>query len=513
MIPKNDTELNRQIANRLAVRNNVSDQFLRRYERILISQYQVSLKKIQNDYYKLAERFGDDPAINLAVYNARNRKLALEKKISESLKELGSKNIKMINRSVKGQFQDGYYSTQYAHEASMALEFNFPVLNNEQIQSSLLNPVDAIKWQERAKTNINQLNNKVRETITQGIIQGDPVQVTARNLKKHFGTVTNNAIRIVRTESHRAREMGNAFNYDKTEDSFERLGLKRDKVWNATLDARTRPSHGNADNKKANKDSLFELFGATPFPAPGLSGIAKQDINCRCTTISDVEGFSPQTRLDNENKQIKAYTTFGEWAKSQNLTKNIYGQKYFKDVEGVKPLAKVKPKVTPKSRFDTSHMTKAESKIRDRKTERAVIFDDSGNEIFAKSGTRKSVGFTTAESFKFANNNSTLTHNHPSGGSFSLDDIMLASTHNLREVRAVGRTADYSAMKTVDGWPKPSDITKSYNTAYGKTKNKFDRLIKDNKIHWTDANKQFFDNIWGLVSKDLDFIYTKTVIK
>jgi len=329
MIPKNDIELNREIANRLAVRNNVSDTFLRRYERILISQYRQVLNDVQKDYFKLAERFGDDPQINLAIYNARKRKLALESKIAKALKELNTKNVVTISRSIRGQFQDGYYSTQFAHETGMALKFNFPLLNNEQIQSALLNPVDAIKWTERNKNNINQLNNRVRETITQGIIKGDSVQQVSRDLRKQLNIGANKSIRIVRTESHRAREMGNALNMAKTNDSFERLGLERDKKWNATLDARTRPAHASVDGQLANEDQLFEVFGVLA-EAPGLTGIPEQDINCRCTIISEVEGFSSQTRLDNEKKQIIQYRTFAEWAKARGLEKNIYGQQYFK---------------------------------------------------------------------------------------------------------------------------------------------------------------------------------------
>ena len=328
-IPKNDIQLNRVIANKLAVRDNVSNRFLKSYENTLKSQYRISLDNIRKDIDKLYAKFGEDGELFWTEYNRFNRKASLEKQIVAELRNLGAGNNGVYRKAIKGQFQDGYYSTQFAHETGMGLAFQFPVLNGEQVQAALLNPVDAIKWSERSSININQLNKKVRETIAQSIIEGNSQQKTVRALRGEFSKVYNSAVRIVRTETHRARQMGNALNYDKTKASFERLGIKRDKKWSATLDARTRPSHGSADGLLANEDGLFQVFGVST-EAPGLTGIAGEDINCRCTAVSEVEGFSPQTRLDNENKVITPYKSFSAWAESRGLSKNIYGQSYLK---------------------------------------------------------------------------------------------------------------------------------------------------------------------------------------
>ena len=329
IIPTNSTQLNKIIANKLAVRENVSNRFLRSYESTLVSQYKIALNQIQKELSRLFDRFSEDPKNRLTEYTQFNRKKSLEKQIRKQLKELNAKNVKVFRKSIEGQFQDGYYSTQFAHETGMGLSFNFSQLPTDQIKAAVLNPVDAIKWGERSRDNINLLNKKVRESITQGIIKGESLQKVSRKLTDDLGIGFRKARTIVRTESHRAREMGNSLNYDKTQKSFEDLGITRDKVWLSTLDARTRPAHGSVDGKQANEDGLFEVFGVLA-EAPGLTGLASQDINCRCTTISEVEGFSPQVRKDNVTKEIIPYKSFSKWAESRGLTKNVFGQKYLK---------------------------------------------------------------------------------------------------------------------------------------------------------------------------------------
>jgi hypothetical protein len=44
---------------------------------------------------------------------------------------------------------------------------------------------------------------------------------------------------------------------------------------------------------------------------PGLSGIAAEDISCRCSTTAVVEGYEPtQMRV---GKEVVDYKTYSEW--------------------------------------------------------------------------------------------------------------------------------------------------------------------------------------------------------
>lgn len=55
-----------------------------------------------------------------------------------------------------------------------------------------------------------------------------------------------------------------------------------------------------------------------------------------------------------------------------------------------------------------------------------------------------------------------MTHNHPSGASFTAKDLMEAAYFSLKEVRVVGRTVVYSMQPGPEGWPSPRRIMETF---------------------------------------------------
>ncbi len=111
-----------------------------------------------------------------------------------------------------------------------------------------------------------------------------------------------------------------------------------------------------------------------------------------------------------------------------------------------------------------------EAKILDRKTEKAILFNpDTGETVLAKRGSKDRVGFTASE--VAAMRDQVLTHNHPGDEGFSVDDMALAATANLRQIRAVGRLAPpaggsevflYTLDRPSGGWPDPKEIRRAH---------------------------------------------------
>ena len=67
------------------------------------------------------------------------------------------------------------------------------------------------------------------------------------------------------------------------------LGMKIARVWVSTKDGRTRDSHKAMDGQEADKDGFFHFPGGGQTAGPGLSGIAEEDIHCRCTVIMQIK--------------------------------------------------------------------------------------------------------------------------------------------------------------------------------------------------------------------------------
>lgn len=162
----------------------------------------------------------------------------------------------------------------------------------------------------------------ISRQVRDGIIKGDSVQKLARRLDDNaLMHSVNSAIRIARTETLRATGLASQIAYDEAAD----LGVNIRQVWDATLDDRTRPDHAAADGTVMQDGSFDVPWGSTP--GPRRSGIAGQDINCRCTVTPEVEGLAPSVRRTRDDG-IQPYQTFDEWATTNGITTNRFGQEY-----------------------------------------------------------------------------------------------------------------------------------------------------------------------------------------
>lgn len=89
-----------------------------------------------------------------------------------------------------------------------------------------------------------------------------------------------------------------------------------------------------------------------------------------------------------------------------------------------------------------------EAEIRNGDTEKLSIFDSTGKEVYRNDkGEKHSVTYDGSKA-----KDNILTHNHPSGSSFSTDDVMGAVRNDVAEIRAVGSNRTYSLKRPKGGW-------------------------------------------------------------
>lgn len=125
-----------------------------------------------------------------------------------------------------------------------------------------------------------------RETAT-AIRTGRSGDRLAADLDDLFDTThtprwQNRSATVARTESLGALNGGRT---DGHRDIARTLGGDWERIWIATLDGRTRPTHRSADGQRAAVNGTFSV-GADRLRHPGDPlGSAAEIINCRCTTI------------------------------------------------------------------------------------------------------------------------------------------------------------------------------------------------------------------------------------
>ena len=305
--------INKKLAKLLDKGDSDVEKLLATYEKRLLADYRVSLDEIKKDIAKMFERYGD--TVKYSDLVAYNRLTNLEKRIAEEIKKLTLKNIGTTKLALKDTFAESYYKSGYAIESSIGASLGFGQLDSKIISAALLNPLDRIKWADRMKEHAKIYVNQIRSELSQGLIQGHGYAKIAKAVTGRTGVNAGKIIRIVRTEGHRVQSAGRLLGIEKSEASAKRLGMETSRIWVATLDSRTRSDHRKLDGEPAKMIDgklqwRFPSGGTTV--APGMSGIAKEDIHCRCRLIMQLKDI-PQNFANRKSDLGKQ--TYEEWKK------------------------------------------------------------------------------------------------------------------------------------------------------------------------------------------------------
>lgn len=153
---------------------------------------------------------------------------------------------------------------------------------------------------------------KIAAQINQGIILGEDLATIAKRFRSVTDANANMSLTHARTAMTGAQNAGRIDTYHRA----EAMGIKLEKEWLATLDSRTRSTHGMLDGQHVPVDGLFKVenyeirYPGDPTAHPAMV------YNCRCTLISRLLDYPAQNakRRDesSDRKPIKDMT-FKEW--------------------------------------------------------------------------------------------------------------------------------------------------------------------------------------------------------
>lgn len=349
-------------------------------------------------------------------------------------------------------------------------------------------PVVQGSWQESSRLSVNQAKRKVKQNITTGLIQGKGYDQISRQVSKDMEMGLNRANRIVRTESHRAREQGK---YDSMKEG-EELGVKQKKRWLATLDDATRDSHQDLDGVTIDVDKDFEGEDGKG-PAPGQLGSAREDINCRCTLLTIVEDYEPEKRRarDEGMSEYKDYEDYADKKMDQKHKPISQEDEFYQDLE-----------------------TK-EARIVDQDYETAHVYDENDDYLFEKDGNRDSVPLTSQEVTQM--HGGTLSHNHPLENAFSRADVKFARTSRLKEMRAVDNNYLHVVKPKNGSWERSMGVfkgsdgvernfTEVINKVHEDVRRDFTELIQNGDMLVSTAEREHFHELWTRVQRETDAI-------
>lgn len=224
------------------------------------------------------------------------------KKFTATMTQHVNTMSKTTQKSISELLSNGYlYSYQWmgwALEKEARRKLQYTSLKLNQIKKALDNPVTGLTLAETLEKNRRDIIYRINQTVTQQLAKGVTYKDMAKSLTETFEGDYNKAIRVARTESHRVKEQATL---DSVQHANSR-GVVMMKKWRNMKDSRVRKTskanHVKMDNVKIPVDDMFDLGRGERTTAPGNSGYAHHDINCRCQLVYEIDSIKGQTNDD-----------------------------------------------------------------------------------------------------------------------------------------------------------------------------------------------------------------------
>ena len=196
------------------------------------------------------------------------------------------------------------------------------------IKQAVNNPVAGLTLSDTLEKHRKDIIYDIKRNIGVGLANGDRFSTMAKRISESLDGDYKKSIRIVRTEAHRCRESG--YNDAATElnETLKqgKSGYVMAKTWRTMQDERVRPSRQKGKAKRYNhrdmdgvtipQDELFELPSGATCMCPSKTGVAGEDINCRCYLSYDLVLSSELTKTGTDTGK---YTSVKDAYEKVNL--------------------------------------------------------------------------------------------------------------------------------------------------------------------------------------------------
>lgn len=198
-------------------------------------------------------------------------------------------------------YGDSYYKTLFDLDDAIT-GVTFVALNEQAIKQAITYRWSGEQFSERIWQNRNLLVKEMRQTITQGLIQGTSTQKMTRELVAKLDNSYFNVNRVVRTETAFVLNEG-------ANQGYINSGVVNEYIFIATLDGRTSNICGKLDGQTF-KIAERQIGTNAPVMHPF----------CRSTT-APYFGDMPVARRAKEDgvNEVIEYQTFEEWKRTKGV--------------------------------------------------------------------------------------------------------------------------------------------------------------------------------------------------
>ena len=219
----------------------------------------------------------------------------------------------IINGDMANVYALNHNYAAYALESKTNMNLQFTLYDKSTVEGLLKENKNLLPQRKiDVPKDLRWNKQKIQSAVTQGILQGEPIDKIASRLQQVTDMNKSAAIRNARTATTGAENAGRQDTYDEAVSK----GIKLKKEWLATLDSRTRDAHQQLDGQQVEEDKPFKSeFGDIMYPGDPSADPANV-YNCRCTMIAVVDSVKevePVYRRDNISGKVISGMTYKEW--------------------------------------------------------------------------------------------------------------------------------------------------------------------------------------------------------
>lgn len=268
--------------------------------------YDDLIKEVTAETIKLQKEIEADDKFSKKLQKERLDSIRSQMQVKSD--QLAGKQHDSMFKFLKGDALTAYNELFYDFEMSNKVPLTFSLLPDKQITTIINTPVAGRKLSTRLKGNSSKMKQNMNSVLSRGFSQGWSTQKMAVQIQETGGSTYRRAMTIARTESGRVTSVTR----QQSQNHAKELNIEFDKQWISTLDLKTRSDHRELDGQIVGVDEYFKVSGYKALQ-PHMFGVAAEDCNCRCRTISKLKGYDIKQRRDNESHKVIDYKNYDEW--------------------------------------------------------------------------------------------------------------------------------------------------------------------------------------------------------
>ena len=290
--------------------------------------YQEILKELRHYLADTYSQYAEDDKLTYEILQRHSRYARFLDEVEKKINDLSPETKRLIRSTVEQVYEHTYNGMIDAMQDKGCTQAI--------LRRAVENPVSKLTLNDRLEKHRKEIIYDIKQAITVGLMNGDRYSTMAGRIKQSVDGSYKKAIRISRTETHRVREAGNLDAARSVQEALSsgNVPLQMMKVWKTMKDERVRPAKQKGRNKQYDHrkmdgvavkiDEEFILPSGAKTMAPGQSGVAGEDINCRCYLSYELRKVDEESVKQTGGKQ---YTPYDE-----NDPRDIFAAKEYRKI-------------------------------------------------------------------------------------------------------------------------------------------------------------------------------------